>query len=48
MEKEIVVHCNLYLKLTEGQSIEDALDSVLMMIDPDLEINVFDYELRDR
>lgn len=45
--KEINVHCNLYLKVEDGMDIEAALDSLLMHLDPDVDINIHDYELQD-
>ncbi len=45
--KELNVLCNLYLKVEDDVDIEEALDSLLMHLDPDVEINIHERELQE-
>ena len=38
--KEASVLCNLYITMNDGESLEEAIDRILMMVDPDLGINI--------
>ena len=45
--KELNVLCNLYLKVEDDVDIEEALDSLLMKLDTDVEINIHEWELQE-
>ena len=45
--KELNVHCNFYLKVSEPEEISEALDRLLMLLDSDLGINIHSYELQE-
>lgn len=45
--KELNVHCNLYLSVEGDTSIDEAIDALLMRLDPDIGINIHDSEFQE-
>lgn len=45
--KELNVKCNLYIALDPDEEVEHALDRILAMVDPDLGINIHEYEVQE-
>ena len=45
--KELNVLCNLYLEVEDDVDIQEAVDRLLMYLDPDLKINIHQQEFQE-
>lgn len=44
--KEIKVFCTMYINCEDDETEEEAVDRLLMYIDPEVNVNVHDYEFQ--
>ena len=45
--KEFKVNCTLYLTVEDDVSLEDAMNTVLLHLEPDIAINDYSYEFQE-
>ena len=45
--REAKILCTIYLKMEDGMTEEEAVERVLMMIDPDLPVNIHKVDVEE-